>query len=80
MGHVALIREKRCVYSVLVGKPEGKRTLGRPRRRWEVSIKMDLKEMRWEAWTGLIWLRMGTGNEPSGSIKCGEFLDWLRIG
>jgi len=38
--------ERRGVYRVLVGKPEGKRPLGRPRRRWEDDIKMDLQEMR----------------------------------
>jgi hypothetical protein len=42
-----------------VGKPEGKRPLGRPRRRWVDNIKMDLREIRWE-WIGLIWLRIGT--------------------
>ena len=41
-GHVASMGEGRCVYRVLVGKPEGKRPLGRPRRRWEDYIKMDL--------------------------------------
>jgi len=44
-GHVARIRERRGVYRVLVGKPEGKRPLGRPRRRWEDNIKMDLQEV-----------------------------------
>ena len=44
MGHVALMREGRGVHRVLVGKPEGKRPLGRPRRRWEDNIKMDLQE------------------------------------
>ena len=43
-GHVA--RMGRGVYRVLVGKPEGKRPLGRPRRRWEDNIKMDLQEVR----------------------------------
>jgi len=43
-GHVARVGEKRGVYRVLVGKPEGKRPLGRPRRRWEDVIKMDLQE------------------------------------
>ena len=43
-GHVALM-EKFDVYRVLVGKPEGKRPLGRPRRRWEDNIKMDLQEV-----------------------------------
>ena len=44
-GHVARMEEGRVVYKVLVGKPEGKRPLGRPRRRWEDNIKMDLQEM-----------------------------------
>jgi hypothetical protein len=43
--HVARIGEGSGVYSVLVGKPEGKRPLGRPRRRWEDNIKMDLQEV-----------------------------------
>ena len=43
-GHVARM-ERRGLYRVLVGKPEGKRLLGRPRRRWEDNIKMDLQEM-----------------------------------
>jgi hypothetical protein len=44
-GHVARMGEDRRVHRVLVGKPEGKRPLGRPRRRWEDSIKMDLQEV-----------------------------------
>jgi hypothetical protein len=55
------MREGRGAYRVLVGRPEGRRPLGRPRRRWEDNIKMDLQEMGWGAWTGLIWLRIGTG-------------------
>jgi hypothetical protein len=45
-----------------VGKPEGKRPLGRPRRRREDNIRMDLREIGWGGmeWTGLIWLRIGT--------------------
>jgi len=43
--HVARMGEGRVVHRVLVGKPEGKRTLGRPRRRWENNIKMDLREV-----------------------------------
>jgi len=42
---VAPMRQGRGVYRVLVGKPEGKRPLGRPRRRWEDNIKMDLQEV-----------------------------------
>jgi hypothetical protein len=44
-GHVARMGEGRGVYRVLVGRPEGKRPLGRPRRRWDDNIKMDLREI-----------------------------------
>jgi hypothetical protein len=44
-GHLARMGEGRGVYRVLVGRPEGKRPLGRPRRRWEDNIKMDLREI-----------------------------------
>ena len=44
-GHVALMEEGRGVHKGLVGKPEGKRPLGRPRRRWEYNIKIDLEEV-----------------------------------
>ena len=44
-GHVARMEERRGVHRVLVGKPEEKRPLGRPRRRWEDNIKMDLQEV-----------------------------------
>jgi len=50
------MRERRGVYRVLVGKPEGKRPLGRTRRRWEDNSKRDLQEVG-----GLIWLWIGTG-------------------
>ena len=45
VGHVACKGERRGVYRVLVGKPEGKRPLVRPRHRWEDNIKMDLQEV-----------------------------------
>jgi hypothetical protein len=54
------MEERRGAYGALVGKPEGRRQLGRPRRRWEDNIKMDLQEVGWGAWTGSIWPRMGT--------------------
>ena len=60
-GHVARMGEDRGVHRVLVGRPEGKRPLGRPRRRWEDNIKMDLQEVgggRGDWWS---WLRIGTG-------------------
>ena len=44
-GHVARLEQSRNVYRVLLGKPEGKRPLGRPRRKWENNIKMDLREV-----------------------------------
>jgi hypothetical protein len=46
-GHVAHMGEGRTVYRFLVGKPEGKRPLEKPRRRWEDGIKMDLREIGW---------------------------------
>ena len=54
-GHVARMGEERGVYRVLVGKPEGRRPLGRPRRRWVDNIRMDLQEVVWEYmdWIGL---------------------------
>jgi hypothetical protein len=73
--------ERRGVYRVLVGKPEGKRPLGRPRHRWEDN-KMGIQEA---GCGGMVWIDLaqdrerGAGtcecdNELSGSIKCGEFL------
>ena len=57
-GHVERMGERRGVYRVLVGKPEGKRPLGRPRRRLEDNIKMELQEV---GCTGSRWHRIGTG-------------------
>jgi hypothetical protein len=54
MWHAWERREKE-VYKVLVGKPEGKRPLGRPRRRWEDGIRMDLREI---GLGGLDWIRL----------------------
>ena len=45
----------------MVGKPGGKRPLGKPKHRWEDNIKMDLQQVGYGAWTGSIWLRIGTG-------------------
>jgi hypothetical protein len=52
--------EGRGVYGVLVGRPEGKRPLGRPRRRWEDNIKMDFREYESMGRTGFSWLRIGS--------------------
>jgi hypothetical protein len=81
-GHVAHMGEERGLHRVLVGKPERKRPLGRPRRRWENNIKMDVQEVgrgRGD-WMELAQDRDGwhtlvtTVKKPSGSIKCAEFL------
>jgi hypothetical protein len=54
--------EMRGAYRVLVGKPEGRRLLGRTTRRWEDNIKMDLREVWLGALTASIWIRIGTGS------------------
>jgi hypothetical protein len=67
---------------------EGKRPLGRPRRRCVDNIKMDLREIKWD---GMDWIVLAQdrdqvggscehGNEPSGSMKCWEVLEFLRAG
>jgi hypothetical protein len=58
--------EEGKLYKVFVRKTEGKRPLGRPRRRWEDGIRMDLRETDWgggEVWIGFDWLRIGTGGK-----------------
>ena len=63
VGHVARTGERIGVYRVLMGRPEGKRPLGRPRRRKERNIKRDLQEVECGTWTGSSWIRIGTGGE-----------------
>jgi hypothetical protein len=63
-GYVAVMGERRGVYRILVGKPEGKRPLGSHRRKWEDNIKMVFQEVElgaWTRWTGSSCLRIGTG-------------------
>ena len=55
--------KRRGVCRVLAVKSEGKRPLGRPKRRREDNIKIDLQEVVWEVWIGFIWLRVKTGGE-----------------
>ena len=79
-GHVARMGETRCVYMVFVGKSEGKRPLGRPRHRLEDNIKMDIQKVgcgldHAVSGYGQVAGTCEYGNELSGSIKCGEFLD-----
>jgi hypothetical protein len=75
-GHVARMGEVRSAYNILVGRPEGRRPLGRHRRRWEDNIKMDLREIGFE---DVVAGSCEHGNEPSNSIKFGEFLDYLSV-
>jgi len=52
-GHVARMGDIRIAHSILIGKPKGRRPLGRSRRRWEDNIRMDLKGIEWE---GVDWI------------------------
>ena len=81
-GHVAHMVVGRDVHRVLVGKPEGKRLMGRPRCRWEDNIKMDLREVGRGCGD---WLELARdrdtceyGDEPSGSKNVGNFLTSCR--
>jgi hypothetical protein len=75
--------EKRGAYRILVGRPEGRRPFGRPGVDGSIILKWIFK--KWDG--GMNWIELSQGqvagccecgNEPSGSIKCGEFVDWLR--
>jgi hypothetical protein len=68
-GHGARMGDKRNTYSILLGKPEGKRPMRRPRRRSVDNIKMDLRYDRM-IWIGMICCEHD--NEPAASIKCRE--------
>jgi hypothetical protein len=63
--HVARIGEKNNAYRILVGKPEGKRPLGRPRRRWVGNIKMDLQEIEWD---GVDWIDMAQNRDQRRAL------------
>jgi hypothetical protein len=79
--------EKRNAYRLLVGKPEGKRPIGRPRCRWVDNIRMDLGEV---GWGDVDWIDLAQdkkqvesscefGIEPMGSMKCWETIEWPNI-
>ncbi|KAJ4448760.1 hypothetical protein ANN_00151 [Periplaneta americana] len=70
-GHVARMDESRDAYRVLVGRPAGKRSLGRPRRRWEDNIKMDLREVGYDGEVTLIMSR-DQNIVRNGTIKIGD--------
>jgi hypothetical protein len=85
-GHAARMGETRNAYRILVGKPEGKIPLGRPRRMWVDNIKIHLREIGWDGvdlidlaqdrdqWRALVKMVMNL----RGSIKCWEVLEWLH--
>ena len=81
-GHVTRMGVRRGAYRVLLGKLEGRKPLGRPRRRWEDNVKMDLQEVGWGhgldrsgSEEGQVSCCCECGNETSGSKKCGECLE-----
>jgi hypothetical protein len=64
-GHVARMREKRRAYKILVGKPEAKRPLGSPRRRWEDNIKIGLRKI---GWGGIDWIDLAQDRDQWGAL------------
>ena len=60
--NAARMVERKGMYRVLVGMPEGKRSLGRPMCRWDIILRWISRKWDGWTWTGLIWLRIGTGN------------------
>jgi hypothetical protein len=73
-GHVARMEEERKVYNVLVGKPEGRRPLGRQRRRWEDEVRMDLREIG----LGCVdWIRLANPTSPTACCSSYGAVDLL---
>jgi hypothetical protein len=88
VGHVARMSDKTSAYRILVVRPEGKRPLGRPRRRWEDKIKMNLREIGWD---GMYWIDLAqdrdqwrallnTGMKLRVPYNAGKFLSSCTIG
>jgi hypothetical protein len=87
-GHAARMGEMRNAYKILVGKPEGKRPLGRPRQRWEHNIRIDLRETGWKVvdWVHLLQDRaqwrtpVNTEMNFRVPLKAGNFLtSWVTV-
>jgi hypothetical protein len=74
-GHVARMGEGRNLYRVLVGKPEGKRPLGRPRRRCEDGIKMDLREIDWGG--GMEWIHLAQDRDRWRAVVSAVMNLWV---
>jgi hypothetical protein len=69
-GHVARTGEERKVYKVLVGKPEGKRPPGRPKRRWEDGIRMDLREIGLGGVDWIVWFKVRQKGISENVVEC----------
>jgi hypothetical protein len=70
--HMACMGDRKGAYRVLVGRPDGKKSLGRPRYRWEINIKMDLQEVEWgvmDRWQELVNVVIN----PQGPKNAGNF-------
>ena len=79
---IARMGERRGAYRIFMGRPDGRRPLGSPRADGRIILKWTFNTWDGEAWTKLMWLRVGRGNgfckccdELSVFIKCGEFID-----
>jgi hypothetical protein len=76
VGHVELMAEGRNVYRVLMGKPEGKRPLESPRRRWEDGLKMDMREI---GWGGVEWIHLAQDRDLWRSVVNVVLNPWLLV-
>jgi hypothetical protein len=74
VGHVARMGVKRHVYRLLVGQPEGKRPLGRPRRRWVDNIRMDLVEV---GWGGVDWIGLAQHRDKGRALVNSVLSLWV---
>jgi hypothetical protein len=76
VGHVARMGEERKVYNVLVGQPEGKRPLGRPRHRWDGGVRMDLREIGLGG-GGLDWIRLAHDRDQWRAVVSAVMNLWV---
>jgi hypothetical protein len=70
-GHVARMGERRGAYRALMGKPDGRRPLGRPRHRWEYNIKIDIREVGWGG-GGMDWIDLTQDMNMWWACECGN--------
>jgi hypothetical protein len=75
-GHVARVGEKRNPFSILVGKPEAQKPLGRPRRRWLENIKIDLKEIEWDS---MDWINLAHDGDQWRALVNTVMTFWFHV-